>query len=491
MSNFQLYDYQQDLVDRARQSYIEGYKAPCIVLGCGGGKSVIIAEVIKQTTDRKKHVLFLVHRTELRDQIRNTLTQHGVDMDYVELGMVMTVVRRLEKTKQPDLIVVDENHHVLAKSYKKILEHFDTNVLGFTATPIRLNGDGLGDINDVLLEGPSVEWLINHHRLSPYKYYTVDLTDHAALKKTSTGDYSNKSMNDALGDVIYGDVIDTYRKLANGKKAILYAHNVEYSKRFADAFNEVGIPSTHIDGNTSKEIRQQAIDDFRDGNINVLCNVDILGEGFDVPDCEVVIMVRPTESLSLYIQQSMRPMRYQKDKTAIIIDHVGNVYRHGFPDTERTWTLEKKERKKRKEVEPYPIHTCDNCLMTYQKDDLVISIQIIKDEEVRISRCPYCGFKQAIENITQKEIIEESEIKQMEREELEREYLKRKDWKTARSYKELLSIAKARGYKPSWAAFKANELGLSDTPHWVKGWIKENNSTQSQSKKPFDLSYLF
>lgn len=466
MNKFQLYDYQQDLVDRSREAYQSGYRSPCIVLGCGGGKSVIIAEVIKQSTERGNRVLFLVHRKELRAQIQTTLERHGVNMNYVELGMVMTVVRRLDRTQRPDLIIIDENHHVLAKSYKKILDHFKTHVLGFTATPIRLNGDGLGDVNDVLLEGPSVEWLINNNRLSPFTYYTVDLTDHAKLKRNSTGDFSNKSMDDALGDTIYGDVIKTYKNIAQNKKAILYAHSVEYSKSFAEQFNKADIPSLHIDGTTPATEREQAINDFRYGRINVICNVDILGEGFDVPDCEVVIMVRPTESLSLFIQQSMRPMRYQPDKQAIIIDHVGNVYRHGLPDMHREWYLDKRPRAKRESVDPYPIHTCDKCLMTYPKSNLLVYMQGVE----RISECPECGYKQALENIVEKQEIKEAEIKQLKREELEKEYYKRKQWKSAKTYAELLKIAKAKGYKSSWAAFKAKELGLSDTPRWVMNW---------------------
>ena len=284
-----LYPYQQDLVNRARESYAKGFKAPCIVAPCGSGKSVMIAEIIKQTTDNHKHVLFLVHRRELLDQIEGTLTNHGVDMDYVELGMVMTVVRRLESYPKFDLIVIDENHHTLAKSYRTILDYFDTYVLGFTATPIRLNGDGLGDVNDTLIEGPTAKWLINHNRLAPYDYYSIDLTDTSKLKKSSTGDYTNKSIDDSLGKTLYGDVIKHYKQLVDGQKTILYAHNVEYSQFFADKFNQSGIPAKHIDAKTPKAERQSIIDQFRQGTIKVLCNVDLIGEGFDVPDCTAAV----------------------------------------------------------------------------------------------------------------------------------------------------------------------------------------------------------
>ena len=451
----QLYDYQQSLVNRARQAYADGFKAPCIVAPCGAGKSIMIAEIIKLTTDNRKRVLFLVHRKELLEQIEHTLMKHGVNMQYVTLGMVMTVVNRLDSYPKFDLIVVDENHHTLAKSYKKILDYFDTYVLGFTATPIRLNGDGLGDVNDKLVIGPTPKWLIENKRLAPRDYYSIDLTDKTKLKKSSTGDYSNKSMDEAIGKTIYGDVVKHYRKLADGQKTILYAHNIEYSKMFAEKFNDAGISAQHIDAKTPKADRQHIIEQFRNGEIKVLCNVDLIGEGFDVPDCTAVILMRPTQSLSLYIQQSMRPMRYQPNKTATIIDHVGNVHRHGFPEMEREWTLDKKKKRNRKQVEEFPIWECPECLMVFEKEKIINNT------------CPHCGYEKEIISDPEKEIDDAAVLKKLTDEDIQHVFYRNRNWKDAKSYKELQRIGKARGYKPSWAAFKAKELRLDDTPKWV------------------------
>jgi superfamily II DNA or RNA helicase len=167
-----LYDYQNDLVKRAKQAYIEGFKAPCIVSPCGSGKSVMVAEIARMTTSKGNRVLFLVHRHELIDQIKKTFETIGVDLKLVNFGMVQTVVRHLETIKKPQLVITDENHHGLAASYRKIYDYFsDVPRLGFTATPIRLNGSGLGDVNDLLIEGVSAKWLIENHRLAPYEYY--------------------------------------------------------------------------------------------------------------------------------------------------------------------------------------------------------------------------------------------------------------------------------------------------------------------------------
>src|SRR5699024_4553628 len=263
-----------------------------------------------------------------------------VNLDYVEFGMVQTIVRRLDKTKKPSLIIVDENHHSLAKSYRKIFDYFsDVPLLGFTATPIRLNGSGLGDVNDVLIEEVDAKWLIDNNFLSPYKYYAPKLIDTSTLKLNSMREFSSTSTDDAMSNVIYGDVIKHYQELADGEQAIAYCHNVEASKQTAYEFSQAGIQAAHIDGNTPKNERDEIIGKFRSGEIKLLSNVDIIGEGFDVPDCSTVIMLRPTQSLSLYIQQSMRGMRYRPNKTSIIIDHVDNVRRHGLPDAERKWSL--------------------------------------------------------------------------------------------------------------------------------------------------------
>ena len=454
----ELYDYQKELVEKARNAYKDGYKAPCIVAPCGAGKSVMIAEIVRLATSKKQHVLFLVHRKELLEQIENTLKHNDVDMEYVTLGMVMTVVRRLDKYPQFDLIVVDENHHTLANSYKKILEHFNTRVIGFTATPVRLNGDGLGEVNDILIETVNAKWLIENKRLAPYKYYSFNLIDKDALKKSSTGDYTTDSMDKALGATIFGGVVKHYQKLIDGQKTIVYAHSIEYSKMFAQQFNDAGIPAAHIDGTTNKSEREKIINDFRNGTVKVLCNVDLIGEGFDVPDCTAVMLLRPTESLSLHIQQSMRPMRYQPDKVATIVDHVGNVYVHGTPDLEREWTLDKKKKKRKREsVDSVPIWTCPQCFCSYLK----------QNGQLRI-KCEECGYIEEIERANEKVIDETVELTLVEQEEV-------LDWKQAKSYRQLVKIAKQLGYKTSWAAFKAKELHLRDTPRWVKTYNKGAN----------------
>ncbi|EHP1005801.1 DEAD/DEAH box helicase family protein, partial [Listeria monocytogenes] len=180
----------------------------CCSLRLGAGKSVILSEIIRMTTHNKNNVLFLVHRKELIDQIRNTLTMNDVDMNFVNLGMVQTVVRRLEKTSEPALIIIDESHHVLANSYKKIINHFsNAKVVGFTATPVRINGGGLGDINDMLIEKVNVKWLIENQFLSPYKYFAPEVIQTSNLDIKRTGEYDITQLDDQFNQrKVWGDV---------------------------------------------------------------------------------------------------------------------------------------------------------------------------------------------------------------------------------------------------------------------------------------------
>ncbi len=365
-------------------------------------------------------------------------------MEYIEVGMVQTIVRRLEKTTPPDLIITDENHHSLAKSYREIYGYFpNARLVGFTATPVRLNGGGLGEVNDILIEGPTVTELIEWGNLAPFKYYAPEIVDTSKLK-IRRGEYVASDIDEMFRNkAIWGDVIKHYKKLSYGKQAICYCSSVKQSKEMADEFNKAGIKARHIDGETPKHERDAAIEYFRQGEIMVLCNVDLISEGFDVPDCNTAILLRPTQSLGLFIQQSMRPMRYKEGKTAIIIDHVGNVGRFGTPDMEREWTLEPKKGSNTTVEEENPVKQCPDCFYT-----------VVRNTEI----CPECGHEFG---------QEEKEVEQIESELVEvgsfsgftTNY---KEPEECENMQELHEVAKARGYKSGWVWHTAK----------ARGWIR-------------------
>ncbi|MGM9630443.1 DEAD/DEAH box helicase [Butyricicoccus sp.] len=432
--------YQEDILNNVRQAYRDGYQRPCVVLPCGGGKSCITAEIAKQATQKGNRVLFLVHRRELVDQIRQTFFDWGVDLSLCRVEMVQTACRRLTKMPEPRLIITDENHHCLAAGYRKIYDAYPhAQCLGVTATPVRLNGGGLGDVNDKLVVGVTAKWLIANHFLAPYDYFAPPVADLSGLH-TKRGEFITAEVMSSLDkSTIYGDVVGYYKKLAAGRKAICYCASIRHSEEMAARFTAAGIPAEHIDGATDKYTRKHIIKQFRDGQIKILCNVDLISEGFDVPDCSCAILLRPTQSLTLYIQQSMRCMRYQSDKRAVIIDHVGNYTRFGMPDDDREWSLEPKKKKKSMVSRAEQVRQCPKCFFTFPMEQV----------------CPHCGYEFPKKDRGDLEEDVGAELTKIEGFTL--------DYRTpddCTTYLELLNYAKTHGYKSGWAYYQARNRGL-------------------------------
>ena len=437
--------YQIDLIEKARNAYRQGKKSPCIVLPCGGGKSVIVADIAKSATEKGNQVLFLVHRRELVDQIKHTFEWWGVDMNLCSVMMVQTAGRRISRLPVPSLIITDENHHSKAITYRKIYNYFsEAKRIGVTATPVRLDGSGLADVNDSLVIGVSAKWLIEHHYLAPYDYYAPSIADLTGIK-IQHGEYETKSVEKImLKNAVFGDIISHYRKIADGRQAVCYCVSVEYSRAMAEQFQGAGIFAEHIDGETPKAERDKIIEKFRRGEITILCNVDLISEGFDVPDCECSILLRPTKSLTLYIQQSMRCMRYKPNKRAVILDCVGNYARFGMPDADRVWTLEgrKKNKKDRRQTEEeVRVLQCPECYYTFEPPKFGKRI------------CPSCGY------------VFPTESRKIQHEDgtLEKITGFTLDFSSpddCKSYQDLLDFAKKRGYKSGWAWYQAKERGF-------------------------------
>lgn len=427
----ELREYQIELIDNIRSSIRSGNRSIVSVLGCGGGKSVIQAEISRSATSMRNKVLFLVHRKELCEQITGTFTAQGVDMDRCSVSMVQTVSRHIDKLPEPQIIITDEAHHSTANSYKKIYDAFpDALRLGFTATPCRLNKGGLGEVYDDLITSVSTRWLIENHYLSPYKYYSVKLADTSGLH-VKAGDYKADEVAELMQNKeIYGETVKQWERLAKNKKTIAYCASVEAAEKTAEQFRQAGYTAAALSGSTPKELRTKIMQDFRDSKIMILTNCELFGEGLDVPDCECTILLRPTQSLTLFIQQSMRSMRYMPDKTAIVIDHVGNCYLHGLPDDNRKWTLESKA----KQANTVKIRECPNCFAVYPPE---------KD------RCPYCGYM-AVKEIQRKEKkTVEIDLVEMKRQ----DNIKKTKYSdlNPQTWTEVIEIQKARGYKIQWA----------------------------------------
>jgi superfamily II DNA or RNA helicase len=435
---FTLRPYQLQLVHDVAKAWRDGYMRPCIVAPCGAGKSIVVADMARRAAENHKQVLYLVHRQELCEQIADTFQTAGVNMDYVQIGMVQTITRRLRKIPKPNLIITDENHHCLANSYRRIYDCFpDVRCVGVTATPVRLNGSGLGDVNDILIMGPTVKELISMGCLAPFDYYAPPVADLSGIH-TRAGEFVTEEVEAALSKPhIYGDVIKYYRQLSEGKQAICYCPSIKYSQNMAEQFRAAGITAVHIDGETPKQERADIIARFRSGDIKILCNVDLFSEGFDVPDCNTSILLRPTRSLTLYIQQSMRCMRYKPGKRAVIIDHVGNVHRFGLPDMERKWKLDAKPADRKKEESTVKVKQCPVCFFTHEPAPI----------------CPNCG------HVYEPERKSPAEVKKAKLEKITEKVLTYVSPDACRNFTELAMYGKSKGYRPGWAYYQAKKRG--------------------------------
>lgn len=450
---YQLFDYQQKLVNQARDALAQGNQGVLIVSPPGSGKSAVIAEIARLTTLKKNRVLFFVHRQELVKQIKDSFIKQNVDLNYCTIMTVGKVAHRLSILPKPNLIIVDESQHSRAKTYQKIFNYYsDIPRLGFTGSPWRLSGKGFKDIYSAMVQGPTTKWLIEHHKLAPFTVYGYQLGDTELLKRGSTGDYTSKSMDEFTRSIIHGDIVKSWLKFAKDRKTIVYCHSVNFSKEVAQAFRSAGINAVHADSHTSTQKRERIMNDFKQGKIKVLCNVDLISEGFDVPDCSCVVLLRPTESLVIYLQQSMRAMRYQKGKHAMIIDQVGNFEKFGLPDTDYHWSLEDRKKHPRKEgsnTDEPAIKTCPECFAVIEAKNLI---------------CPICGhdFSVDIRRIQQKKDQELSAIKAEEHtsEVFTTNYVLTQNPATFTTMKQFYDYAKAKGYKKGWAYYQAKAKGL-------------------------------
>ena len=447
---FKLFDYQQRIVDETRQKIGQGNNGVLIVSPPGSGKSVIIAEIARLTVSKGGRILFFVHRQELVNQIVKSFQKQDVDLMNCTIMTVGKVANRLDHLPKPNLIICDESQHSRAKTYLKIFKYYsDVPRLGFSGSPWRMNGAGFDDIYSAMVKGPTVKWLIEHKKLSPYKYYSVTLFNDEKLKKSSTGDYTNQSVSDSAKPTLYGDIVKTWMDKAFGQRTIVYAHDTQHSKQIAAEFRKAGISAKHCDSKTPSDERKRIMSDFRKGKITVLCNFGLVDEGYDVKECTCCVIARPTESLVFDIQATMRCMRYLPNKMATIIDHAANYTRFGLPDTPRQWSLKGRPKKKRQNnTKSIPVKTCPNCFA-------------VVPTQCRV--CPQCGneIKYDADGM---EIDETASIEKVGEFKLTTDYSKiqtaRKKPEDAQSYKELLEIAKARGYKAGWAYVQAKRLKM-------------------------------
>lgn len=348
--------YQSDLIARARAAMQQGARRVLIQSPTGSGKTSLIAQMLATAAARGHRAWFCVHRKELLDQSVQTFVESAdihvgiIAAGYprsplapVQVCSVPTLARQVGSLHPPSLVVWDECHHLASRSWSEIAQGLDkaSVQIGLSATPQRLDGQGLGAHFDTLIVGPSTADLIQAGYLSRYELFAPGTVDLSAVHRVA-GDYNKKEVNDAMGDsTVVGDALSHYQAHCPNARALVFAWSLDASRRLAASFTAAAIPAAHVDGETPRAERTAAMRAFRDGSVRVLCNVDLFGEGLDVPAVDAVFLLRPTQSLGLYLQQVGRGLRPAPGKNSVrIFDHVNNWQRHGLPDDPRVWTLD-------------------------------------------------------------------------------------------------------------------------------------------------------
>ena len=339
-------------------------KSLMLQMPTGTGKTRLFVSIVNDILACRMHdgiipsVLLLVHRKELVNQIAETLASYGLEYGIIQAGAeesrfchiqvasVQTLVRRLQRWGRVrfEFVIIDEAHHTPSPTYMKILDAFsDSKLLGVTATPHRLDYWGFAHIFDKLIVSPDPMEFIKSGFLSNYDYYSVPpecpIVDEINAIPIEKGDFAEDSLIRLLDcGSIRSQVVDSYMKYGCGKKAIVYTINKAHNKHLCEEYQKRGINAVTIDCDTPQSERKQLLEEFKKGKIRIICNVNILSEGFDCPDVEVIQITRPTYSLSMYLQQVGRGLRVSpvKDKS-VFIDNVGSYLRFGLPSEHRSW----------------------------------------------------------------------------------------------------------------------------------------------------------
>tara|TARA_Y100001973_G_C5198248_1_gene335803 strand:- start:455 stop:2152 length:1698 start_codon:yes stop_codon:yes gene_type:complete len=375
----ELRDYQNDSINNIRSAISSGSKAPLLVLPTGAGKTVIFSEIAKRCIKNDANVLVLVHRRELIKQASNKLKNIGVDHGIiaakfpesnhnVQVASVQTLIRRKNNPFVPQLIIIDEAHHVAAgNTWSKILDRFPQAIrIGCTATPERLDGKGLGECFSELVIGTKIPELVEKGYLAPHIVFAAPNDLDLTKVRTIAGDYDPKELElrTEQADIV-GDAVEMYRKHADGKPAIAFCISVKHAVATAKTFNEAGYKAAVIEGSMKTQDRDDVLEGLANGSIQVLCSCNVVSEGTDIPNVEVGILLRKTKSTGMYMQQVGRILRPLPNKVAIVLDHVGNTEEHGFVDEHREWSLDSKKRSKRGLTAP-AVQTCPVCFATFR-----------------------------------------------------------------------------------------------------------------------------
>lgn len=467
-----LRQYQSSVVDAVHAEFEAGWDSVCVQLPTGGGKTPIMAQIARLCQDHGTRVGIVVHRDNLLKQACDKLDEfkvrHSVVApgrthfgDLVSVCSVLTLARRLSK-HEFDLLIPDECHHSVSKSWRAVLDAWpECRRLGFTATPQRLDGRGLGEVYQRLVKGPSIRELMDDGWLTEADAYGAEHLVNLANVKTTAGDYNLKDLEEAIDrSELTGDAIQHYRKLCPGAPAIAYCATIQHARHVAGQFQEAGYRAACVHSKMPVGEVRNAIAGLRDGRVQVMVSVDLVSEGLDVPGAACAILLRPTKSLTLYLQQCGRVLRPVHPKgmpaatreqrlaaiaasykpRAVILDHSGNTFRHLLVDWAREWSL---DARKKKPSTTIGVRSCPQCFAYCP---------------VGRKSCQKCGFVFTAAAAAREIAQVDGKLTKLDAAMMSR--LRRKEEGLCRTFDDLRALGERRGYKPQWAYKRAMERGL-------------------------------
>lgn len=464
MAEFELRHYQKDALNGIKKHYSKSQKRVLLHLATGGGKTVIFCQVLKGAKQKGRNAIMVVRGRKLVDQASKRLEREGVEHGVLMAGhkkydpkypiqiCSIDTLRSRNLRPKADIIVIDEAHLAVSDSYKEFLRDYpNAFTLAVTATPY--TDKSLRHMADHVVKPIGVQDLIDQGFLVAPKYFAPSIPDLSGVRTQNTSegkDFNNKQLSSVMEDgQLMGDVATHWLELAKGRPTLAFCVSVAHSIKLTNYLNERGIRAQHVDANSTDDERQRVIDMLEGGELDVICNVGILCTGVDIPSVSCIIMARPTKSLNLYIQQAGRGTRIADGKEDfIILDHAGNVLRHGFITEEKEANLDEDKIQKKVERVISP-KQCEVCFAIFEG-----------------TVCPTCGNQN--ESKARSWAVVDGNLKELKPEDLDPVLIFIKDMKR---------IQKERGYKRGWVYYQVKEkfgdqiadahFPKRQVPYWV------------------------